>query len=195
MAIPLRGPITTKGNRHPQDTPWATRKGQGPHSPHVQKSLRRSILLLRRLGGYCRGPILGYPKRSSKWSSTLIQPSSQERTYSSNRPPGARAPPRLTFGSGAPSRPTPQARLLTEARAVANHYRPESTTQGQTSGIVQGEVMSQHDPFGRPHDMSFQGTHIAHSDGRVVTLLPTPCTAADQHAGLPRGAGWDAMTR
>ena len=37
-----------------------------------------------------------------------------------------------------------------------------------------------------PHDMSFQGTHIAHSDGRVVTMLPTPCTVADQHAGSPR---------
>ena len=26
----------------------------------------------------------------------------------------------------------------------------------------------------RPHDMSFRGTHIAHSDGRMVTVLPTP---------------------
>ena len=30
-----------------------------------------------------------------------------------------------------------------------------------------------------PPDMSFQGTHIAHSDGRVVTMLPTPYTAMD----------------
>ena len=44
--------------------------------------------------------------------------------------------------------------------------------------------MSQHDPS--PRDMLFQGTHIAHSDGRMVTMLPTPCTAADQHADSPR---------
>ena len=36
------------------------------------------------------------------------------------------------------------------------------------------------------YEMSLQGTHITNSDGRVVTMLPTPCTAADQHAGLPR---------
>ena len=38
----------------------------------------------------------------------------------------------------------------------------------------------------RACDMSLQGTHITKSDGRVVTMLPTPCTAADQHAGSPR---------
>ena len=38
----------------------------------------------------------------------------------------------------------------------------------------------------RPSDMSLQGTHITNSDERVVTVLPTPCTAADQHAGSPR---------
>ena len=38
----------------------------------------------------------------------------------------------------------------------------------------------------RAHDMSLQGTHITNSDGRVVTMLPTPCTAADQHAGSSR---------
>ena len=38
----------------------------------------------------------------------------------------------------------------------------------------------------RAHDMSLQGTHITDSDGRVVTMLPTPSTAADQHAGSPR---------
>ena len=38
----------------------------------------------------------------------------------------------------------------------------------------------------RACDMSLQGTHITNSDGRVVTMLPTPCTAADQHVGLPR---------
>ena len=53
---------------------------------------------------------------------------------------GARAPPRSASGSGAPSR------QLTEARTAANHYGPESTTQGQTSGIMQGAVTSQHDP-------------------------------------------------
>jgi len=35
------------------------------------------------------------------------------------------------------------------ASAAVNHYGPESTTQGQTSGIVQGAVMSQHDPSPR----------------------------------------------
>ena len=49
---------------------------------------------------------------------------------------GAWAPPHATSGSGALSRPTPQAWLPTEARTAANHYGPESTTQGQTSGIV-----------------------------------------------------------
>ena len=38
----------------------------------------------------------------------------------------------------------------------------------------------------RAHDMSLQGTHITNSDRRMVTMLPTPCTAADQHAGSPR---------
>ena len=66
-----------------------------------------------------------------------------------------------------------------EAHAAANHYDLEGVTQGQTSDIVQGAVTSQ-------HDMSFQGTHITLSGGCVVTVLPTPCTAADQHAGSPR---------
>ena len=38
----------------------------------------------------------------------------------------------------------------------------------------------------RARDMSLQGTHITNSDGRVVTMLPTPCMAADLHAGSPR---------
>ena len=38
----------------------------------------------------------------------------------------------------------------------------------------------------RARDMSLQGTHITNSDGHVVTMLPTPCTAADQHARSPR---------
>ena len=38
------------------------------------------------------------------------------------------APPRPASGSGAPSRPTPQARLPMEARTATNHYGPESTT-------------------------------------------------------------------
>ena len=43
-----------------------------------------------------------------------------------------------------------------------------------------------------PHDMSFQGTLIAHSNGRTVIVLPTPCMATDQHAGLPRcPQGWN----
>ena len=42
----------TKGDHRPQDTPWVTKEGHGPQSPPIQKSLRRSILLLRRLGGY-----------------------------------------------------------------------------------------------------------------------------------------------
>ena len=40
------------------------------------------------------------------------------------------APPRPASGSGPPSRPTPQVRLLTKARTAANHYGPESATQG-----------------------------------------------------------------
>ena len=34
--------------------------------------------------------------------------------------------------------------------------------------------------------MTHQETHIANSDERVVTMLPTPCAAADQHARSPR---------
>ena len=30
------------------------------------------------------------------------------------------------------------------------------------------------------------GVHIANSDGCVVTVLPTPCTAVDRHVGSPR---------
>ena len=41
-----------------------------------------------------------------------------------------RALPPSASGSGAPSRPTPQARPLTEARTATSHYGPESTTQG-----------------------------------------------------------------
>ena len=48
----------------------------------------------------------------------------------------------------------------------------------------------------RAHDMSFQGTHITNSDGCVVTMLPTPCTAADQHAGsLRRPPGRNGTSR
>ena len=64
-AIPPRGPISTKGNHRPQVTPRATKDGHGPQGPPVRKSLRKSILLLCMLGGYYRGPILGYPKSRS----------------------------------------------------------------------------------------------------------------------------------
>ena len=38
----------------------------------------------------------------------------------------------------------------------------------------------------RAYNMSLQGTHITNSDGCVVTMLPTPCTATDQHVRSPR---------
>ena len=48
---------------------------------------------------------------------------------------------------------------------------------------MQGAGTSQH--YSCPHT-SLQGTNITNSDGSVVTMLLTPCTAADQHAGSPR---------
>ena len=48
----------------------------------------------------------------------------------------------------------------------------------------------------RARDMSLQGTHITNSDRRVVTMPPTPCTAANQHAGsLRRPPGQNGMLR
>ena len=35
------------------------------------------------------------------------------------------------------------------------------------------------------HDMSLQGTHITNSDGRVVTMLPTPCTMVEPPNLMP----------
>ena len=95
MTIPTKGPTLAKKKLHLQGTPWAIMEGQGSQNPLFRKTLRRSILLLRRLGGYtyrvrsrapagksknppgnstriaqglggyCRGPILGYPKKRS----------------------------------------------------------------------------------------------------------------------------------
>ena len=61
---PDMGGGSRKGNHRPQVTLWATKEGHGLQSPPIQKSLRRSILLHRRLRDYCRGLILGYLKRS-----------------------------------------------------------------------------------------------------------------------------------
>ena len=82
--MPLRRPITIKENRHPTRTHLGLQKeGQGPQSP-IRKSLQRSILLLRRLGGYCRVSILGIPK-ARKLAPTLTSPD-RARCINMSRP-------------------------------------------------------------------------------------------------------------
>ena len=74
---------------------------------------------------------------SSKQSRARLQLQPTPGAWASPCPTsGSGAPPRPASGSGTPSRLTPQARLLTEAHTVTNHYGLESTTQGQTSSIV-----------------------------------------------------------
>ena len=66
----------------------------------------------------------------------MIHLSSQERDYSSNRPLGARAPPRPTSGLRAPSRPTPRLRAPshpTETHTAADHFRSKRMGLGQSS--------------------------------------------------------------
>ena len=66
MATPTKGLTSARRNRHPQDTPWATRKGQGPQSPPFRKNIQRSILFLRRLRGYTHWVCSRAPARKLK---------------------------------------------------------------------------------------------------------------------------------
>ena len=78
-----------------QETPRAKKEGQGPQSPPVRKSLQRSILLIRRLEGYCRVSILGTPK-ARKLAPTLTSPDGSRHIKRSHPTPRSRTPSRPT---------------------------------------------------------------------------------------------------
>ena len=52
-----------KESRPYQDIPRPAKGDQNPKNPSIRKSLRRSILLLHRLEGYCRVSVSGIPRR------------------------------------------------------------------------------------------------------------------------------------
>ena len=126
-----------------QDTPRATKRRPRPSESSRPKSLQMSILLLRRLGGYCRVSILGIPK-ARKLASTLTSPNSSRRIKRSrptprpralSRPtsrlqalshltPWVRAPSHPTLRTQVPSRPRPRAPSRPTSRPRARLARP-----------------------------------------------------------------------
>ena len=136
----------TKGNHRPTRTRRGLQKeDQGPQSPSIRQNLQRSILLLRRLGGYCRVSILGIPK-ARKLVSTLTSLDGSRHIKRSCPTPRLRAPSRPTSRPRAPSRPTPWARAPSRptpwtrftsrpmgTHTAANHSRSKRMGLGQNS--------------------------------------------------------------
>ena len=175
--MPPRRPIVTKGNRHPTRTRRGLQKeGQGPQSPPVRKSLQRSILLLRRLGRYCRVSILAIPK-ARKLAPTLTFLDGARCIKKSCPTPRPRAPPRLTTRPQE-SRPRPR----TPSRPTSRPWASSCLTpwvQAPSHLTSRTRVLS-----------SLTGIHTTANQSRSKHMGLGQNSNAREETGMPRCNSW-----